>query len=393
MDSSRVCMVVHHYFPRDVRVRREALALAEAGYQVTVVALRQQGEATEERWRDLDVVRLPIQRHRGSNVPIYLGEYLAFTTAAGWTVGRLHARSRFGVVHIHTPPDFLIGAGLSAKLRGAKLILDDHDLTPELYTSRFGGVGGQLARRLTSVAERGSCALADRVITVTEAFKCLMVERGTPADKILVLHNCADPQIFDPALATDRKRNHREFVVMHHGTLLRRYGEDVLLESFARVLSHLPNARLEIYGDGDLLPELERRAAQSDLRGRVTLRGEVSQEEIAQALVRADLSVVPNRQDELLDLLLPTKVLEALQMGCPVLASSTKLLAETFRDGGIEFVPPGDVDALAAAMVRLAKDPRRRAELRSEGLRRVARYSWKNEKQNLIELYRKLGCG
>ena len=50
-------MVVHHYFPRDVRVRREALALAEAGYQVTVVALRQQGEAAEERWRDLEVVR------------------------------------------------------------------------------------------------------------------------------------------------------------------------------------------------------------------------------------------------------------------------------------------------------------------------------------------------
>jgi phosphatidylinositol alpha-mannosyltransferase len=119
----------------------------------------------------------------------------------------------------------------------------------------------------------------------------------------------------------------------------------------------------------------------------------VSQEEIAQALARADLSVVPNRQDELLDLLLPTKVLEALQMGCPVLASSTKLLAETFRDGGIEFVPPGDVDALAAAIVRLAKDPRRRNELRSEGLRRVARYSWETEKQNLIELYHKLGCG
>jgi glycosyltransferase involved in cell wall biosynthesis len=180
---------------------------------------------------------------------------------------------------------------------------------------------------------------------------------------------------------------------MHHGTMLRRYGEDLLLEAFAKVLPRLPNARLAIYGDGDLLPELQQRAAQGDLQGRVTLYGEVTQEEIAQALVTADLSVVPNRQDELLDLLLPTKVLEALQMGCPVLASSTKLLAETFRDGGIEFVPPGDVDALAASILRLAQDPRRLAKLRLEGLRQVAHYSWNDEKQKLIDLYHELGCG
>jgi glycosyltransferase involved in cell wall biosynthesis len=393
MGNSRVCMIVHHYFPRDVRVRREALALADAGFSVTIIALRQQGEAPRENWRDLEVVRLPIRRHRGSGLPIYLAEYLAFTAMAGWTVRQIHSRKPFGVVHVHTPPDFLIGAGLPARLGGAKLILDDHDLTPELYGSRFGGTGGLLARALTKAAERGSCAMADRVITVTDAFKDLMIERGTSADKILVLHNCADHQIFDPDKATKRSRNAREFVVMHHGTMLRRYGEDLLLEAFAKVLPRLPNARLAIYGDGDLLPELQQRAAQGDLQGRVTLYGEVTQEEIAQALVTADLSVVPNRQDELLDLLLPTKVLEALQMGCPVLASSTKLLAETFRDGGIEFVPPGDVDALAASILRLAQDPRRLAKLRLEGLRQVAHYSWNDEKQKLIDLYHELGCG
>ena len=60
-----------------------------------------------------------------------------------------------------------------------------------------------------------------------------MVERGTPAEKILVLHNCPDPRIFDLNLITDTERKNRKLSVMHHGTLLRRYGEDVLFESFA----------------------------------------------------------------------------------------------------------------------------------------------------------------
>lgn len=390
MSNQRVCMIVHHYFPRDVRVRREALALADAGFQVTVIALRQPGESSSENWRGLTVLRMPIMRHRGSSLPIYLAEYLTFASMAGWTVSRLHMRSPFGVVHVHAPPDFLIGAGLPARLAGAKLILDDHDLTPELYASRFRGVGGQLARQMTKTAERGSCMAADRVITVTDAFKELMVERGTPADKILVLHNCPDPKIFDPELVGSGKRNNKNFVVMHHGTMLYRYGEDLLLEAFAKVLQKLPNARLEIYGDGDLLPELQRRAAEPDLQGRVILHGDVTQEEIAHALLRADLSIVPNRSDELVETLLPTKLLEALQMGCPVLASQTKMVAETFRDGGVEFFPAGDADALAASVVRLAKDRRRLNRLRLEGLRQVARFSWKTEKLKLINLYREL---
>lgn len=386
--AGRVCMVVHEHFPRDFRVRREARALASAGLDVLVISLRQAGQPAREQLDGLEVIRLPIRRHRGKPLPVYLAEYLTFASAASATVASLHLRRRFNVVHVHSPPDFLVGAGLFARITGAKLVLDDHDLTPELYASRFRGRGGRAARFLTERAERVSCALADRVITTTGAFKRLLVERGVPPEKILVLHNCPDPQIFKPGRRRKRKD---DFVIIHHGTMLHRYGLDVLLDAYARVLPRLPRSRLEIYGDGDFLPRLRQQASGPPLAGKVTFHGEVPQEQVARALASSDLCVVPNRTDPIMELAFPTKLLEALHVGVPVVASSTKLVAETFASGGIHFVPPGDAQALGDALLHLAQNTEARAALAVEGRKQAGRFSWDREKKKLLDLYQELG--
>jgi glycosyltransferase involved in cell wall biosynthesis len=127
------------------------------------------------------------------------------------------------------------------------------------------------------------------------------------------------------------------------------------------------------------------------LAGKVELHGEVPQEEIPGALRRADLCVIPNRSDPIMELAFPTKLLEALLMGVPVVASSTWLVQQTFMDGGVHFVPPGDVEALAGAMLDLAKNRQSREALAAEGKRQVRRFDWKKEQQKLLSLYEDLG--
>ena len=75
-------MVVHEHFPRDFRVRREARALNRAGYEVTIISLKYPGQPAHEIFEDLEVIRLPIQRHRGKSLPIYLAEYVGFCSMA-----------------------------------------------------------------------------------------------------------------------------------------------------------------------------------------------------------------------------------------------------------------------------------------------------------------------
>ena len=78
----RSCMVVHEYYPRDFRVRRQARALAAAGWQVDIVCLRRPGQPAREQIDGLEVFRLPVHRHRGAPIAAYLAEYAAFASLA-----------------------------------------------------------------------------------------------------------------------------------------------------------------------------------------------------------------------------------------------------------------------------------------------------------------------
>jgi len=386
----RACMLVHEHYPRDFRVRREARALVEAGVEVCVVALRRPGEPAREWIDGAEVIRLPVQRHRGAPLAVYLAEYLAFAAAAAPVLSALHLARRFDLVHVHTPPDFLLAAAAPLRLAGVRLVLDIHDLTPELYASRFHGRGGELARTACHAAEQGACRLADRVITTTGAFRDLLIERGVRPEKVSVVHNCPDPVLFPPRKPATRtgQGGQRPFVIIHHGTILHRYGQDLLLEAFSRVAGRIPRAELHVYGDGDLLPRLRRRAARATLRGRVFLHGEVPQEEVARALAGADLCVVPNRSDPIMELAFPTKLLEAMQVGVASIASSTRLVAETFAEGGVHLVPPGDARQLAGSILHLATDYQARAELVARAREQIGRFCWDQEKQKLVDLYR-----
>ena len=384
--SKKCCMVVHHYFPRDVRVRREARALAQAGWDVSVVCLKRDGEPSREHFRGIDIRRQGVSRHRGSPLPVYLAEYAVMTARSTAAMIGLVAAGKFDVVHVHTPPDFLVLSALPAMAAGAKLVLDIHDLSPELYSQRFGTVGGSLARLMLQGAERGACSLATRVITVTEVFKDRLVERGVPSGKISVIRNCPDEEIFVPP-ARRRASPGQGFKVVHHGTLVRRYGLEVLLDAFANLAEVVPHATLDIFGEGDLEPVLRSKAESAGLSGRVTFHGDVLQDELTDFLAEAHLCVVPNLNDGFTDMLLPTKLLEALRMGCPTVASKTSMIARVLNDDEVCMVAPGDVDALAGAMIRLASDPDLRRELGDRGKKASERFSWAREKYKLTDLY------
>jgi glycosyltransferase involved in cell wall biosynthesis len=112
---------------------------------------------------------------------------------------------------------------------------------------------------------------------------------------------------------------------------------------------------------------------------------------VAAALAQADLCVVPNRQEPFTDLLMPTKLLEALLVGCPVVASATRVVDEAFKEGGVHLVPPDEPAALAEAIVHLASDEKARKSLATAGKKQAKRFDWNREQKKLLGLYEELG--
>jgi glycosyltransferase involved in cell wall biosynthesis len=385
-------MVVHAHYPvGETRVQREALALKDRGIDVDVLCLRGAGEPAHEQVDGVTVHRLPIGRHRDRGLAWQLGEYLVFFVLAGLTLSVQHLRRRYRTVQVHNLPDFLVFCALVPKLTGAAVLLDLHDLMPEFMAAKRGRTLRDPLVRLVAWQERMSCRFADQVITVTETWRGTLAARGTPEEKVAVVMNLADPRFFTWA-PRDRAAPRETWRIVYHGTLTHRYGVDLLLRAMREVVDDIPEIRLDLLGDGDARDELVALTAELGLVEKVSFSaGMLEVRDLIEAIRDADLGVVPNRDDIFTDGLLPTKLLEYVAVGTPVVAARTSGIQAEFDEGSIAFFTPGDVESLAECLRSLHRDRARLNRLSEAAGRFATRHPWAAEADAYCSLVRRAG--
>jgi glycosyltransferase involved in cell wall biosynthesis len=384
----RVAIVVHAAFPADPRVRRQADSLVEAGYEVDVLCLREEGEAAEERHGALRIVRLPVRR-RFAGFAGHLAEYLVFTGLAAIRLAGEHRRRRYRLVEVATLPDFLVVAAAAPKMLGVPLLLDLHEDMPAFFDDRFNAPLLRPFKPLVRGVARASAAMADHLLTVHEPLRQLSIARGVAPDKISVVMNSPDERLFDPQWAARRGfMEDGELRLVHASNLQRIYGLSVAVEAMAR-LGELP-AHLDVYGDGPYRAEIEAAIAASALADRVVLRGRVPVEQLPEILAGADASLVPSLPEPYMELSLSTKLLEAVAMGVPVIATDLATFRSHFSEAAIRYVSGGDSSALAAAIRELAADPAAAAARAAEARREAEPYAWRIQAARYLEVVDRL---
>ena len=98
----KVCIVRHGYYPEDVRVRKEALALVEKGYKVDVICiLKNLDDQRQGIYKGVHYYRIPLQ-HLRKGVSRYLFEYLTFFSLASAKLCRLYIRNRYDYIQVNT---------------------------------------------------------------------------------------------------------------------------------------------------------------------------------------------------------------------------------------------------------------------------------------------------
>jgi len=386
----RVAIVVHAAFPADPRIRRQADTLVEAGYEVDVLCLREDGEAAEERDGVVRVVRLPVRR-RFSGFAGHLAEYLAFTAVAGLRLTREFRRRRYRLIQVATLPDFLVAAAAAPKISGVPLLLDLHEDMPAFFDDRFNAPALRPFKQVVRGVTRASAAMADHLLTVHEPLRQLSIARGVPPDKITVVMNSPDERLFNAeSVASRRFMEDGELRLVHASNLQRIYGLSVAVQAMARLVD-LP-VRLEVYGDGPYRWEIEAAIAASDVADRVKLHGRVPVEQLPAILAGADAALVPSLREPYLQLSLSTKLLEAVAMGVPVIASDLATFRTHFTDAAVRYVPGGDPSALAAAIRELAADPAVAATRVREARRQAEPYAWRIQAARYLEVVDRLSA-
>jgi glycosyltransferase involved in cell wall biosynthesis len=368
-------MVVHGPYPvGEPRVAREVAVALGAGFQVDVVAMRREGEPSAETIDGASVYRLPIEHRRGAGAASVLVEYVAFTALAFLKVAALAIRRGYSVVQVHNPPDFLILTALLPKLLRARIVFDVHDLAPEMFAMRFTGRrGAGISTVILRGFERAATQFADAVITVHEPYRRELIGRGTPEKKVCVVMNTLDERLLPTRPAPDGEG----FRVVYHGTITPPYGVELLVAAAGSAVADIPELRLEMYGEGDLLPAVKRLADKLELGTRLeTSDRYLPQQEVLEKVAGAAVGVIPNLPTELNRFALSSKLFEYVALGIPVVSADLPTLRAHFSDHEILFFEAGNPDALAHALTAIARDPEAAARRVAAARRRYEEYRW-----------------
>ncbi|MFH1144632.1 MAG: glycosyltransferase [Candidatus Eisenbacteria bacterium] len=391
-----IAMVAYTHYATDPRCRREATAAAGAGWPVHFYALGRGGRARRREIDGITLHELPLDRYRGGSAGLYLLSYLRFLILAKIALLAGHLRHRFALVHVNTMPDFVVWAAFWPRLLGARVILDIHDVMPELYMAKFSLPAEHWKPTLVRRVEVASAKLAHAVLTAEHTKAERLIEHGIPRRKISVLLNLPDDRLFDPdsapAAADPPADPHAPFRLIYHGTLAYRYGLDRAIAAMALLRDELPGIEMTLIGEGDHLPTLSRMVREAGLEQRVTIQDSFRPiEEIIPELRRAHLAILPTRAEASTDYMLPTKLLEYLALGVPALVTPTLTVRRYLGEDHPLYIK----DDSPAGLARRIREARGHyAELRAvtQETRRqfFDQYRWSTHKQVYLELLARL---
>ncbi|MEJ5989473.1 glycosyltransferase [Ramlibacter sp. PS3R-8] len=262
---------------------------------------------------------------------------------------------RLGVrlVHAHFGTDAL-RAWPSVRAAGVPMVVTLHgydiNIRREWWERGHAGWAMRLyPRRLRRMARHPQV----RFIAVSEAMRQRAIAYGIPAQKICVSYIGVDTQRFQPAGVPPGERRRR---ILFVGRMLEKKGPLLMVRAFEKVRERLPDAELAMVGVGPLLEDA--RALARDLAVPVEWLGARSSVEVRDQIHRARVFCLPsvtasNGDAEGFGLVL----LEAQACGVPVVTSALGGATEGLLEGRTGYgVPEGDVDALAAKLLRFLED-------------------------------------
>ena len=352
-------------------VRTLARHLPDAGVDPVVVTLRDGPMRA-----DIESDGTPVEVVRGRTRPITAGvAAIGELRRIRRDLVRVAAAHRASIVQTH-----LLGSldFLALTLRGAAGIRGVywtvHNAKLELRPDQLPASQRWLlgSKRLAhGLAYRAGGRVVDGFIAVSTDVAASVRRAYRPGPgRLAVIPNGVDIERYDAPVdrAAVRERlgiagEARVAIVV--AKLMEQKGHSVLLEALASLGDRAAGLETFLVGDGELRGELERQAARLGLEARVHFVG--SRSDIPDLLAASDLFLLPSRWEGL-----PMALLEAMASGLPVIASSVSGTREVVESGesGL-LVPPGDADALAAAIARVLAAPSEAARMGVAGRRRV----------------------
>lgn len=362
-----------HYFPPEVnapasRTYENAKQWIRAGHQVTIITcvpnhpngIVYPGYQNRLRqWDEKDGIRvLRVKTYLSANKGFLkrIFNYVSYMFSA---ICLCFLVKDVNVV-VSTSPQFFCGlAGyFVSRLKHIPWVLEIRDLWPESIIA----VGAIKNRRIINLLESIESFMyrkADRVVALTEAFKCHIMKRGIPAERITIIKNGADLSQFKPLAKENAFRKQEgltgKFVASFVGTHGMAHGLGTVFK-MAELLKDRQDITFLLVGDGAERENLVRMKDAMGLKN-VMMLGQQEKARMPEIIAASDACMVLLMKQDLFKTVIPSKIFEAMAMERPIIlgveGESQAIIEE--GDCGV-CIEPENAQALADAVVRLHDD-------------------------------------
>jgi glycosyltransferase involved in cell wall biosynthesis len=374
---------------RDARVGKEAKALREKGYTVSVISPERRRLPSRMLIEGIAVYGFPqLSFNRGTLG--YLAEYFYATLAITIITAYVWITRGFDIIHVANPPDCLIPVAAVYKLVGKRLIYDQHDLSPELYDARFSSPNRILVR-IQLLLERLSYQWADHVIVTNRSAREIAMNRGGVSEsKVTVVRNGPALDRFQKMDIDPELRKKAPNIIAFAGIT----GFQDGLEYLCRALRSL---RYEIgredffcvvAGDGDALPHIKDYARELAINDKMWFAGWISEPDLYRRyLFTADICVAPEPSNVYNDRSTFVKIMEYMAARRPVVAFDLPENHFSAGDAALYATPNSHLE-FAGKLAQLMDDEALRHAMGARGRQRIDnQLAWQYSIPELSKVY------
>ncbi len=279
-------------------------------------------------------------------------------------------------VVIATSPQLLVGLSgwWIATAKRVPFIFEVRDLWPEslqavgvssdrsLLNRSLGAVAGFLYRH------------SSHIVVVTPAFKDHLISKWRlPEAKISVVENGVDTELFSPEGDRSAVRKQlgleNKFVAAYVGTFGNAHGLNTVLDAAHKLRSANPEIAFLMVGEGAEKEKIVKEAERRELSN-VHFLSQQPRERIPEVIRAADASLVLLKKSDVFKTVIPTKMLEFMACGSPVILGVEGQARQILGDANAGvFITPESASELAEALVQLSRSPETRGQLGANGRR------------------------
>jgi len=374
--------------PFDTRVWKEAKALRDNGYRVSVICPK--GYVYTKSFENLEgihIYRHPIPTECETRVG-YIKEFLISLSWEFLLSCKVFFKNPFSLIQGCNPPDNIFVVAAFFKALGVKYIFDHHDLGPETYLAKFGRrdrlyAGMKLLEKLTF-------RFSDVSMATNKSYAEVAIKRGgMPPERVFVVRNGPELDMFKPVEPVAALKHGKKYLVGYVGTMGEQEGIDILIEAVQHIkkIRQQNDIHFTLVGGGPAIERLRAKIEDLNLSSYIDFTGRIPDRNLIEILSTSDVCVNPDTPNPFNDKSTMIKIMEYMALGKPIVQFDMTEGRYSAMDASL-YAKDGNARDFAEKILWLLDHPEQRERMGKFGKRRVReKLAWEYSIPSLLRAY------